>query len=110
MPNIALIIFFSLIGIFIILFVYYAFTKKGRINAVRMITSSKDVTMVGQLPPTEINTLGVNTKQELKLYRCINKNEQFYVIENTQKSLGGMSRYYVKITPEIASQLVNLLK
>jgi hypothetical protein len=96
-------------GLFTVYFLYSFFTKQGRLDAVKLITSAKDVTELKVLPSTEFQPkFGISCTQDLKIYQCSNDTTAYYVLESTQKSFGGFTRYYTKLTPEILSALQGL--
>ena len=74
------------------------------------MVGGKNAKLVGELPTTILkNYLGYKVPQVLKLYECEENETKYYVLESEQRTFASITRYYVKVTPEIASALVNLL-
>ena len=109
--NLGPIIFFLLIIIFVILFIYLFFTKRGQNISVDLITGSKGSQVIGEIPETEFKTfLGIKIKQKLKIYKYNKDGKTIYILESTQSNLGSITRYWVKLTPEIISSIKSLLE
>jgi hypothetical protein len=86
-------------------------SKQGRKMTIEFITGAKVADQVIELPSTRIEPkLGLYLQQDLRLYSCMEDGAKFFVLENTQKTFGSMSRTYVKLTDEIIDSLSQVRK
>ncbi|MFZ2152557.1 MAG: hypothetical protein WAV41_00670 [Microgenomates group bacterium] len=93
---------FSILGLFIIcIFAYQMWSKKGRRQTIEMITGLKVVGEVAELPSNEFSPrFGLRVHQDLRLYKCKEGDNLVYILENTQRALGGISRNFIKLSSE----------
>ena len=109
--DLPLFVFNGLIFLFVCLFIYSMWTKLGRKLMIEFITGAKVADEVIELPSTRIEPkLGIHLQQDLRLYSCVDDGVKFFVLENTQKTFGSMSRTYVKLTDEIIDSLGEVRK
>jgi len=101
-------IFFAFSLIIIIFFIYSFFTKSGQLKTVKMITGANNVTELGSLTPTSFHTKLWKANQDIKIYKCSNSNEFYFILESTHRNWGGSNRNYIKLTPELILELSNL--
>lgn len=102
--------FLAVFLIFGAIILYTLLTKKGRMMGIKMTTGAEEVKEVMSLPTTQFSPkLGVKITQEIKLYECVDKNQKYYMLETTHKSIGSLNRYYTKLTDDSLKQLGTVL-
>jgi hypothetical protein len=98
-----------LIFIFLVVFFFYFFTKKGRLSIVKINTGADEVISLGELNPQDARR--DNAKRKRRLYKCLDKSNEFYVIEVTNnRYLKGFNRYYFELTPEELKRINQLVR
>lgn len=102
---------FGILGLIIVgIFIYQMWSKKGQKQTIEMITGLKVVGDPIDLPSNEFSPrFGIRIRQDLRVYRCLESNKNVFILENTQKSMGGISRTFVKLSSEAVDQMSKLL-
>jgi hypothetical protein len=108
LPTIAFIIV-SVLVVGIIL--YSSFTRRGQKELAEIATGGENATLIGELSETEYRpkALLFNVKQKTKVFRCEGKEGPYYTLESIQSTPVSVSSQFVKLTPEMAESLKNLL-
>lgn len=101
---------FAILGLFIIgVFIYQMWSKKGQRQTIEMITGLKVVGDPIDLPSNDFSPkFGIRIHQELRVYCCTGADKNVFVLEITQKSLGGISRTFAMLSSESIDQLNNI--
>lgn len=82
--------------------------KNGQKQTIEMITGLKVIGDPIDLPSNEFNPkFGIRIHQDLRAYRCTGADKNVLVLENTQKSMGGISRTFTVLSSESIDQLTN---
>lgn len=97
--------------IFVMLLVYFifsVFTVRGRLLNIKLLFNSEKIVELTMLEPTKIKSkMGLTIAQEARLYKSFSASGTYYILETTQKTLGGLTRNYTKLTPDALKKIMS---
>ena len=99
------------LAVLLVLFLRQFFTQKGRLSTVKFLTGAREVNLLGELSPVQLSSrFGFKTEQKMRLYRCSDRANIYYILEVTNRSMGRLNRNFVKLDPPLLAEIERQIK